>query len=812
MITKNGKVTKICFDDPNTNKINILSDINFITSKVDENNTNVDDNTTNIDENTTNIDENNTNVYDNTSNIDENDILSNNFSDKYMANEIITEEFKSQSINIKPVIEEIKKSDKNEETYICSNEDVLKNKCTTIIVTEIQINELNDIIKKEYLTNEYNGENNIIKTENVLFQVTTLDNQIEPNYKEVSIVDLGECQQKLKIYYHIPKEESLIIYKTDIKTSNFIQIFTQYEIYNPLNLEKLNLSVCENTTIIISSKVNLDNSTIALYNSLLESGYNLFNEGDSFYKDICSIYTSINGTDITLSDRKKEIFETNGNISLCQKGCEIKDFNSTTQEVKCKCSPQISEIETLLTYSDDKFIIEMFKNSMFSTIKNSHFLVLKCYKLAFEFNNLFKNIGRIILTIIIILSFIFLFVYFFRDFKKIDTLLISILNNRKYSNTEIINNRSNNKIDKNGKKYKRKKIKNKANIYKNNISMNNIVENKENKKERKNFEPPKKTKHSSEKNIRIINSENDTSCKDISKICLNKKRESTEPKKNIINNKTNINIIKIKNLQIKKYNRKKKKHIKKQSNNNIFYHNGYNENKILKGINKLKDQELNELKYEEAIELDKRTFCQFYFSLLKKNQLILFTFFAFDDYNLFSIKVCLFLTNFSLFLSINCFFFNDNIMHKIFKDNGAYRIIYQLPNIIYTSLISLVINLILKQLALSETKILQIKKLKKISLRICKTIKRCLKIRFTFFFIINYLLLLFFWYYISCFSAVFINTQTTLFIDASFSFGLSLLYPFGYNLIPGFFRILSLRTTKRDKLCLYEMGRITSLN
>ena len=37
------------------------------------------------------------------------------------------------------------------------------------------------------------------------------------------------------------------------------------------------------------------------------SGYDLFNENDSFYTDICSTFTSENGTDMTLADRKKEI-------------------------------------------------------------------------------------------------------------------------------------------------------------------------------------------------------------------------------------------------------------------------------------------------------------------------------------------------------------------------------------------------------------------------------------------------------------------------------------------------------------------------
>ena len=250
-------------------------------------------------------------------------------------------EFKTDEIT-----ENIKKTDKIEEETqnkerTCSDEDILSNNCKNGIVLENQMNRINNEIKEEYLKDEYNGENNIIKTENVIFQVTTLNNQTDSNYKDLSLIDLGECSQKLKDFYKIPEKESLIVYKTDIKTSNYVQTYVQYEIYNPLNLDRLDLSICENTKITINTKINLDNSTISLYDNLKESGYDLFNKSDPFYTDVCSIYTSENGTDLTLLDRNTEIFEKNGNISLCQTGCKLSYFNSKTKEIKCECTPKL---------------------------------------------------------------------------------------------------------------------------------------------------------------------------------------------------------------------------------------------------------------------------------------------------------------------------------------------------------------------------------------------------------------------------------------------------------------------------------------
>ena len=243
-----------------------------------------------------------------------------------------------------------------------------------------------------------------------------------------------------------------------------------------------------------------------------------------------------------------------------------------------------------------------------------------------------------------------------------------------------------------------------------------------------------------------------------------------------------------------------------------------NENKKIKKINKidvgeLNDYEINGLDYQNALKLDKRTYFQYYLSLIKKKQLIIFTFLPSNDYNLLSLKISLFIVSFSLYLSINGFFFNDKTMHKIYKDKGAFNIIYQIPQILYSTIVSSLINIILKNLSLSEKNILIIKTEKNINIIINKgkNILRCIKIKFIIYFSISFLLMLFFWYFISCFCAVYKNTQIILFKDTLISFGLSNLYPFGINLIPGIFRITALRDEKKDKKCLYIFSQYVAI-
>ena len=122
--------------------------------------------------------------------------------------------------------------------------------------------------------------------------------------------------------------------------------------------------------------------------------------------------------------------------------------------------------------------------------------------------------------------------------------------------------------------------------------------------------------------------------------------------------KFTINKNKEKNKKNNKLN--KNNDIKKKSNNQT-----------------LNIQELNSLNYKQAIKLDKRSYLQYYFSLLLKKHLILFSFIPINDYNIISLKICLFLIILSLNFAVNGFFFNDKSMHNIYIDNGLFNIIEQ---------------------------------------------------------------------------------------------------------------------------------------
>ena len=237
---------------------------------------------------------------------------------------------------------------------------------------------------------------------------------------------------------------------------------------------------------------------------------------------------------------------------------------------------------------------------------------------------------------------------------------------------------------------------------------------------------------------------------------------------------------------------------------------------MIKRVNEImdyNDDEINNFPYDLALEYDKRTYCQYYISLIKTKHNLIFSFIYNKDYNSRIIKMDLFFVCFASNYTVNALFFNDDTMHNIYISKGSFDIEYELPKIVYSFLISFAIETLSKLLSLSNDIILKFKKNKEkkdISKRE-RDLNKKLAVKFALYFIISFIFLLFFWYYISMFGAIYRNTQKHLLNDTLISFGLSLLFPFGINLIPGFFRIPSLSDHKKKRECLYKFSKILQI-
>ena len=266
-------------------------------------------------------------------------------------------------------------------------------------------------------------------------------------------------------------------------------------------------------------------------------------------------------------------------------------------------------------------------------------------------------------------------------------------------------------------------------------------------------------------------------------------------------------------LSMNKMNKSKKITRNKTILGNPKIKNNKKNRKIIKKINsimKLNEDQLNDLPYNSAILIDNRFFCQYYISLMKSKHIFMFSFIHHNDYNSKIIKIDLFFVSFVIYFTVNALFYNDDTMHHLYQNKGSYNIEYKLPQIVYSSLISIILNTPLKLLALSNNDILELKN-KKINNNFDvkeKELNKKLSIKFVLYFIISFIFLLLFWYYLSMFCAIYRNTQIHLIEDTLISFGISLIYPFDIYLFPAIFRILALSGKNKKRECLYKFSKI----
>ena len=276
------------------------------------------------------------------------------------------------------------------------------------------------------------------------------------------------------------------------------------------------------------------------------------------------------------------------------------------------------------------------------------------------------------------------------------------------------------------------------------------------------------------------------------------------------------------NLKTRKFNSKikiKKKHKKLKNSKSKFMttketiksKTSYEKESILE----YNSDEFNSLSYEDALIYDKRNYCQYYCSLIKLNHIIIFSFYCNKkDYNSQIIKIFLFFFSFGADMAFNALFYDaDEYITHNNQQKGKYDLIYQFPTALYSSIIPLVLNFILKNLAFTDNLILDIKFEKKVEefKKKKQNIYKKIKIRFILFFIISFLLISFFLFFVSCFCGVYINSQFYLISESLISLIISVFAVFYQLLIPGFFRIYALRAKNKDKKCLYNFSQFLEL-
>ena len=383
---------------------------------------------------------------------------------------------------------------------------------------------------------------------------------------------------------------------------------TQYEVYESSNLQKLDISICKDSLIDIYVPLTLSQDLQNLYEETKDLGYDLFNLNNKFYQDICTPYKSSNGADILLSDRIDYYY--NNDETRCQSNCNFSDYLIESKYLKCKCDDSNSEINTK---DSQKFNPEIIYKSFYDVLKFSNYKVLKCYKLVFLIDRITNNAGSIITIVYAVIYTIFIILYLIKGNKEINRYL-GIIKNKKISkkiNKNNINNLKNQSILKIEEKNDNQKIKStKTKEHKN--------KRKKNLKSGKNLGKNKIKKF---KNYHNENEEDNLVIVNNKKISIRNENNITKIKDNLILSKSKSDIFLFNNRQIQNLKDDKRK-------------------KSIKFSKKLKldNYELNNLEYDKAIIFDKRKLIDIYWSLLRREHLILFTFCNRNDYNIIYIK------------------------------------------------------------------------------------------------------------------------------------------------------------------------------
>ena len=656
--------------------------------------------------------------------------------------------------------------------YECSLDDDLNDNCN--FLNDLNNSDISNIIEDNinliYSSNK--GKSQVIQGEdNVIYQITSSANELKllegefENNQDISIIDLGQCENKLKEYYGLNESDSLIYLKQENKSAKSTEKNFQYEVFEPYNFTKLNLSICEGDTINLYIKIDLSEETKEIYESMKSMGYNMFNIKDPFYHDICIPYTYKNNIDILLSDRIDYIY--NNKDSQCQSNCQFSSYLKNSLYINCTCAA-IDDIKDNIKHFNGKKLYESF----YDVLKYSNFHVLKCYKLVFVKNVIIKNLGSIIILIVVLL---YLFCLIFFIIKGILPLINKI---------KFIKEKSNEKFERN-----------------NELSIHKIQkDNKENNPSQIiNNNNEKILMNPNKKKIRLSIDNSDT------KNNLNNKKFETRKKK--VKSKT-AKLSKVNNLLIKNFSSSQDVITNSKKNQNIIIVDSFI-NKDDKKIENLDPYELNDLEYDEAITKDKRSFYQTYWDTLCREHKIIFTFLICNDYNILYIKFARFIFLFLTDMAMNVFFFSDESMHKVFLNYGKFDFIQQIPQIIYTTIVSQIMEIFLCYLSLTDKYIYQIKNSEQnLEEKDITKILRCIQYKLIIFFIITFILSGFYWYLVAAFCAVYENTQIIFLKDCLSSFILGLLYPFFIYLFPSALRIISIKYSKHELKCIYKLSDI----
>ena len=607
-------------------------------------------------------------------------------------------------------------------------------------------------------------------------------------------IDFMDCENKLRAYYNLSNDSVLSVFQTEVTSSNNKSLTNkvQYVVYDENNTQ-LNLSVCENEQIKISYAIKDDsNFNMTRYSYFEEKGIDILDSTDPFFNDIC--YTYSDGTsDVILSDRINDIYQ---NYSLCDSGCEYQGLNSSMGTISCSCNVTDTDSD------DDDDETANLKSIILSLFSDSTFGVVQCYKRVFQ-DDKTSNIGFWVFLVIIIAHIPLYVQFFMKGNSNIKNYIDQEMEKYHYLVNQGGDNNDNNSEEKKiSNPPKNLKEKPKSNENKNIISRNadgDLYKKSENLNLVKNTAETEGNEDNNEnKDIKLnqINQilkkeNNDNIQNDKLKIVIDQNNTNDSTSKREVNQNQLITVYKTEETLGEKDEQKEKVQKEKTEKNSsksayfliqIDANNSPDNDKPVES-----NYILNNYEYDTAIKYESRTFWRILYIVLISKDNILNTFILKSPLESKPLQICLLIFSYTCDLALNTlFYFSDNISDK-YHYTGKYLFWYTLFNNILISVISTILSLILggilnlmaeskdnmeeefkeeeKKLRKDPNYKVSDERKKEIFQKIKKELKK-LKIKMTFFVVIDLVILLFFFYFVTAFCEIYRNTQTSWISDA----------------------------------------------
>ena len=293
----------------------------------------------------------------------------------------------------------------------------------------IDINDDTKVINKICFENFKNLTNNIkeMSENNVIIKngqsLTAYAYEIEQdiNYFEenkLTYINFDDIKETLIKEFNLDKDSKIYALIVDSPTKYSNSSINDYgfilllENGTELNLSNLSEDIMVNVSIPISN-LELANYNYALIFS--EQGYDIYNKNSSFYHDICTP-GYIDDNDITLEERKKEIFPNN--IATSKSNCIYHSTNLNNKRFSFNCSLSGINVNNTNNNVENNFDGDKEKISNYF-LDMINYKVLNCSKLFFNIDNYRHNKAVMICTTSIFLSIFFLILFFCYSLPKI---------------------------------------------------------------------------------------------------------------------------------------------------------------------------------------------------------------------------------------------------------------------------------------------------------------------------------------------------------------------------------------------------------